>query len=132
MRAKILVVDDDTPLRSLVKNCLALDGHDVQEAQTGVETLAHIAQHDLDLILLDLRTSQVNAAALLPEIRKRDTIVGVLLVRALLTVDGHEGIIELGGDGHLWKPYDLDELQQQVATVLERVAQRRSASLHAQ
>jgi CheY-like chemotaxis protein len=52
--ARILVVDDDAAIRSVMQRCLALDGHDVQEANTGREALSLFRAEPLDLVITDL------------------------------------------------------------------------------
>jgi CheY-like chemotaxis protein len=52
--ARILVVDDDAAVRSVTRRCLALDGHDVDEATTGREALKQYRAKPVDLVITDL------------------------------------------------------------------------------
>ena len=52
--ARILVVDDDAAIRSVMRRCLALDGHDVEEARTGREALKRFRAELMDLVITDL------------------------------------------------------------------------------
>lgn len=52
--ARILVVDDDAAIRSVMRRCLALDGHDVEEAATGREALKLFRAEPMELVITDL------------------------------------------------------------------------------
>ena len=62
--AKILVVDDEEPIRSFVQRALAMDGHEVMTAQDGAEALDVLVEHRFDLLLSDIRMPLMDGVAL--------------------------------------------------------------------
>lgn len=115
----VLVVDDDAALRMLCRVNLELDGYDVMEAASVDEAAAQIAEHDVDVVLLDVRLGEGLGNGLmlldrLPE-GKRPAV-------ALLTgsVDLNKFEQPVGVDAIISKPFALDEL----ATVVRDLAAR--------
>jgi len=107
--AKILIVDDDGDLRTLLGLCFLRRGHSIVVASNGAEGLACVTAHAPDLVVTDLNMPVMNGLELLRRLRAnghRDLPVIVLTARA----DQRTAAIAAGADAFLVKPFSLREL----------------------
>jgi two-component system, OmpR family, KDP operon response regulator KdpE len=106
---KVLVVDDEPPIRKLLRMRLSTQGYDVVEAQNGKIALELLAESPA-LIILDLGLPDIQGIDLLRMIRDRDNNVPVVV----LSSRGDEAVkvqaLDLGADDYLTKPFGMDEL----------------------
>ena len=120
--SRILIVDDSSPARSLIRAIVTLDGHEVAEAGTGQEALAALAGEQFDLVILDLvMPSECDGYAVLEHIRK---LSGREETRVIAISDREEEIdtirsTELGALDHLSKPFGYDEMDRSIKRVLD-------------
>ena len=112
----VLVVDDDPDIQIMLQEVLQDEGYNVRLASNGREALEHVERERPDLIVLDLMMPVMDGRQFYQQFRARHHVeharVPVLLVSA-----GHslrETARELGTDGYLPKPFDLDVLVRQV------------------
>lgn len=108
MTHHILVVDDDSGIRSVIAELLADEGFDVATATNGSEALARIAQRRPTLVLLDLQMPVMSGWEVLTHLRKARVGVPVVFMTA-----GYRAQTEAeryGADGYVAKPFALDEL----------------------
>jgi CheY-like chemotaxis protein len=118
--AKILIVDDDGDLRTLLGLCFLRRGHSIVVASNGAEGLACVAAHKPDLLVTDLNMPVLDGLALLRHLRahgQRDLPVIVLTARA----DQRAAAAAAGADAFLVKPVPLRELG---ATAEQLLAER--------
>jgi DNA-binding response OmpR family regulator len=122
--ARILVVDDDAPTRTLLRRLLTSEGYVIDEAPDGPSAIEHLARVPADLLLVDVMMPGQDGLDLLAELR-RTSDVPVILV----TAKGDEGdrVIGLraGADDYVVKPFSVAELTARVEAVLRRVEHRR-------
>lgn len=108
----VLVVDDEADIRTLVRLVLEREDYRVLEAGDGQAALDAIADHDVDLVLLDLRMAPVDGWQVLRRLRDE----GALDRLPVLVVSAHAGpsavreALELGCRGVLGKPFAAREL----------------------
>jgi two-component system, OmpR family, KDP operon response regulator KdpE len=106
---KVLVIDDEPPIRKLLRMRLSTQGYAVVEAQNGKIALELLAQSPA-LIILDLGLPDIQGIDLLRMIRDRDNSVPVVV----LSSRGDEAVkvqaLDLGADDYLTKPFGMDEL----------------------
>jgi CheY-like chemotaxis protein len=115
----VLVVDDDDGIRSVVVPTLEDEGYEAAEATNGAEALALVRERMPALILLDMRMPLMNgwefAAAYKELPAPRAPIVVVTAGR-----DAAQKARDIGADGYLGKPFDLDQLTEIVARHVPR------------
>ncbi|MGR6840744.1 response regulator [Aliivibrio wodanis] len=116
--AKILLVDDDVELTSLLKDILSLEGYNVVEASNGLEGLAAVTD-DLDLILLDIMMPKMNGMDMLRKLRETNEIPVLMLTAKGEEIDRVIGL-ELGADDYLPKPFSDRELLARIRAILRR------------
>ena len=78
---RILIIEDEDPIRELIKLHLTMAGYEVLEAATGSKGLELIKNEEIDLILLDIMLPGIDGLSLLPEITKRDVSVIMLTAK---------------------------------------------------
>lgn len=115
----LLLVDDDTEIRSLVAEQLGAAGYSVIAACDGPTMRAALAGHEVDLIILDLNLPGEDGLSLCRETRtRRDTPIIMLTARGE-AIDKIIGL-EVGADDYLAKPFDPRELIARVRSVIRR------------
>jgi DNA-binding response OmpR family regulator len=129
---RVLLVEDDAAVRTLVRMLLEDEGLKVTEAPTGTAALESFAHGEFDLVLLDLRLPGVNGFDVCREVR-RTSDVPIVMVTA--QQDSHDVVagLELGADDYVTKPFNDRELLARVRAQLRRrhgsVAPPRSVDL---
>ena len=119
-RTSILVVEDEPAVAQVVKGRLELEGYDVHLAATGAAALSHAAEHQTNLVILDLRLPDMSGLQVARHLRKMSSPWELPIV--MLTAN-HEPVTQLygfahGADAYLTKPYNPVELVQTVRLCL--------------
>ena len=118
----ILVVDDEAPLRGMLCEALARDGHRAVAAADGREALERLAAERFDLVVCDVRMPGLDARGLLDELRRSQPgLAGRILLTSGDTVGSEpEDLARAEGLELLHKPFGLEELRERVQRLLER------------
>jgi len=106
---KVLVLDDEPPMRKLLRMSLSTQGYDVVEAQNGKIALELLAQNPA-LIILDLGLPDIQGIDLLQMIRGRNDSVPVVVLSSRDDEAGKVQALDLGADDYVTKPFGMDEL----------------------
>ena len=122
---KVLIVDDEPDVRSLVRSSLALARQDLTaiEAADGDEALAMIYSERPDLVVLDLALPRRDGFAVLEQVREKTDLPIIVLTARGLEEDKIKGL-QLGADDYLTKPFSPRELVARIESVLRRSAPR--------
>jgi two-component system, OmpR family, KDP operon response regulator KdpE len=115
----VLVVEDDTPLRTALRAGLRAQNVDVIDVASGEAAIAALTRHVPDLVLLDLNLPDVDGFAVLARARELSQVpVVVLTVRE----DRADKIraLDAGADDYVTKPFDTEELHARVRAALRR------------
>ena len=118
---EILVVDDEGEVRALLRKCFEREGFRVIEAKDGAELRAHIEEHPISLITLDLTLGGEDGLELAREIRAKLNVPIIMISGKGDTIDRVVGL-ELGADDYITKPFQLREVLARVRAVLRRYA----------
>jgi two-component system, response regulator, stage 0 sporulation protein F len=124
---RILVVDDEAPVREVLTEYFATEGYAVESAGSGVEALTVIRGGRADLVLLDVRMPGLDGVQVLRRIRELDEHVPVIMVTANEDVGLAKETLKLGAFDYVAKPFDFDYLDRAVAAGLARVGERTPA-----
>ena len=117
--AKILIAEDEAPLRNLVRMSLEAIGHQVVPTSDGAEALAVFAAQPFDLVILDVMMPQVDGFDVCREIRARSD-VPIIMLTALDSTDDMVRGFELGADDYIAKPFSFKEVQARIHAILRR------------
>jgi two-component system OmpR family response regulator len=117
--AQVLVVDDDSHIRQVVRYALERAGHTVEEAQDGAAALACVARSEPDLLVLDIVMPEDDGLSVCRRIRQTSRLPIIFLSSRDEELDRVLGL-ELGADDYLTKPFSPRELVARVSAVLRR------------
>ena len=115
---KILIVEDEKPIRDLIEMQLSAAGYSCTAISDGIQAADIIEAKKFDLILLDIMLPGVNGCELMEYIRP--TGVPVIFITAKFEVRDRVKGLKLGADDYIVKPFDIIELLARVETVLRR------------
>jgi DNA-binding response OmpR family regulator len=121
--AHILVVDDQKEICEVVQEYLSGEGYLVSSASDGTNMRRVMAQHPIDLVILDLMLPGEDGLTLARILRQESNVGIIILTGRGETVDRIIGL-EMGADDYLPKPFHLRELLARVKSVLRRVSAR--------
>ncbi len=116
---RILIVDDEERIRSLVASYLESDGFDVVEAANGREAVAEVERRKPDLVVMDVRMPGLDGFEALAEIRKFSDVYVIMLTARAEETDRIVGL-SVGADDYVTKPFSPRELVARVKAVLRR------------
>lgn len=118
-QTKILVVEDDREINSMLCEMLDENGYAAEGAFTGMEGLSRLRSGSYDLLILDLMLPYKSGDAVLQELRSFSSLPAIV-ISAKDTVQNKLDLFHLGADDYLTKPFDLDEVLVRVEAVLRR------------
>ena len=119
---KIMIVDDEPPIRKLLRMGLSTQGYDVLEASNGKIALDLLKQEPA-LIILDLGLPDIQGHDLLRMIRARNESVPIVVLSSRGDEAGKVQALDLGADDYLTKPFGMDELLARLRAALRHQLQ---------
>ena len=117
---RILVVDDDRPVREALQRALALAGYEVEAVADGEAALARMAQAVPDAVVLDVGLPGVDGLEVCRRLRRLGNRVPILILTARDAVDDRIDGLDAGADDYMVKPIDLDELAARLRAIERR------------
>ncbi|MCU0780965.1 MAG: response regulator transcription factor [Akkermansiaceae bacterium] len=117
---RLLIIEDELPMRTALVETLAAEGYRVQCAADGVRGLEMACTEPFDLVLLDVMMPGLDGYAVCRELRKRGRDLPVLMLTAKALVDDRVAGLDAGADDYLVKPFSLRELLARVRALLRR------------
>jgi len=124
MNERILIVEDETPMRTALADLLASEGYRALTASDGESGLERALAEKPDLILLDIMMPKLDGFALCAELRRLANPVPVLMLTAKGQIEDRVNGLDVGPDDYLVKPFSTDELLARVRALLRRVARK--------
>jgi chemotaxis protein CheC len=121
MKAKILIVDDSSMSRRIVRGFLESGGHEVCEATDGLAALDRYSVEKPDLVLLDLVMAGMGGLEVLQKLREIDSQARVIVATADIQHSTREMARRAGSRGFLNKPFQKEELLSGVKSALEKI-----------
>ncbi|MCX6537420.1 MAG: response regulator transcription factor [Acidobacteria bacterium] len=117
---RVLVIEDEAPMRMALEDILKADGYRVLCAADGQAGLALALDEKPDLILLDVMMPKLDGLAFCTELRRVAVVVPVLMLTARGQVEDRVAGLDTGADDYLVKPFSTDELLARVRALLRR------------
>lgn len=115
----LLVVDDESRIRELIRKYALFEGYQVEEAADGMEAVALCRTHHYDLIIMDVMMPELDGFSACREIRKSSQVPVIMLSARGEEYDRIHGF-ELGVDDYVVKPFSPRELMMRVGAILKR------------
>jgi two-component system response regulator MprA len=119
---RVLVVDDEPPVRTALERALRLAGYDVALAGGGEQALREVAAAAPDAIVLDVLMPGVDGLEVCRRIRSAGDTTPILMLTARDAVSDRVAGLDAGADDYLVKPFALDELLARLRALLRRTS----------
>ena len=116
---KLLIVDDEARIRSLIAKYAAFEGYETDEAADGIQAVTMCRKNRYDLIIMDVMMPELDGFSAVREIRKDSKVPVIMLSARGEEYDRIHGF-ELGIDDYVVKPFSPKELMMRVGAVLKR------------
>jgi DNA-binding NtrC family response regulator len=116
-KKKILVVDDEESLRTVLSTELASEGYDVGTAADGDDAITEMGKTAFDLVLLDIKMPRMNGFEVLKHVKDKHPRTRVIMLTGFADLKNAIESKKLGAEDFVSKPYDLVDL----LTTIERV-----------
>jgi DNA-binding response OmpR family regulator len=117
---RLLVIEDEAPMRTALAETLAAEGYRVRSTADGIAGLELACTETFDLVLLDVMMPGLDGFALCGELRQRGRTMPVLMLTAKGQIDDRVAGLDSGADDYLVKPFSLKELLARVRALLRR------------
>ena len=118
MSASILVVDDEPPIRRLLRTGLSTQGYRILDAPNGRAALAALSAESVDLVILDLGLPDMRGHDLLRMLRERHPDLPVVVLSSRDDEPSKVEALDLGADDYVTKPFGMAELLARIRTAL--------------
>ena len=119
---RVLVIDDEPPIRKLLRMGLSTQGYRVIEAADGQSALDHMREKP-DLVILDLGLPDMQGLELLRTMRTRDERVPIVVLSSRADEVAKVQALDLGADDYVTKPFGMDELLARIRAALRHQLQ---------
>lgn len=117
---KLLLIEDEPSVISLIQRSLSAAGHEITIAMDGKSGLEMALQHQFDLIILDLMLPVMNGMEVCRNLRNTNSSTPVLMLTALGTTENIVSGLDAGADDYMTKPFKLAELEARIRTLTRR------------
>jgi DNA-binding response OmpR family regulator len=116
---RILLVDDEQPIQTLLSFPLQRDGYEVVQASDGREALNRFSEQSFDLVVLDVMMPRMDGLEVCRRLRARSSVPIIMLTAKSEEIDKVLGL-ELGADDYITKPFSMREFRSRVKAALRR------------
>ena len=124
--ARILLVDDEQSIQTLLSYPLRKEGYDVVQATDGHQALARFDEQPFDLVVLDLMLPRLDGLEVCRRLRSHSSVPIIMLTAKSEEIDKVVGL-ELGADDYITKPFSLREFSSRIKAALRRAEMSRPA-----
>jgi two-component system, OmpR family, response regulator len=124
--ARILLVDDEQSIQTLLSYPLRKEGYDVVQATDGRQALDRFEEQPFDLVVLDLMLPRIDGLEICRRLRSRSSVPIIMLTAKSDEIDKVVGL-ELGADDYITKPFSLREFSSRIKAALRRAEMSRPA-----
>jgi two-component system KDP operon response regulator KdpE len=123
----VLVVDDEPPIRRLLRTSLRAQGYHVIEAETGRAALDVIKNERLEIVILDLGLPDLNGIEVIRRLRTSGSKIPIIVLSSRGDERGKVEALDLGADDYVTKPFGMAELVARIRTALRHRLQLQGA-----
>ena len=124
MDAKILIIDSDISLSTVLSDYLNSRGYETHITQTGKEALAFVGTAYCDIVLMEIQGLGMNGYDLLRELRHRQPELPIIVLTSRTDRENQMRAFQLGCDDYQFKPFSMDILIYRIEAILRRMRKR--------
>lgn len=111
MKEKILIVDDEQSHRTMLKAVLSMEGYVISEADDGISAIKAVENEPFDLVLMDIRMTDMDGIEAMREIKKISPSIPVVMMTAYASVKTAVEALKSDAYDYLTKPLEIEELK---------------------
>jgi DNA-binding NtrC family response regulator len=117
--SKVLIVEDDTIQREILKKTLGKKGFDVDDASSGEDAIDKVMSDSFDVVLLDIMLPKLNGLTVLTEVIKNKPKTKVIIITGFASIDNAVDAIKKGASDYISKPYSINDIVLSVRRAIE-------------
>lgn len=121
---RILVVDDEPPIRRFLRTSLSAQGYQVLEAEAGQHALDMLGRNHVDVLVLDLGLPDIDGFEVIRRLEQKGSTVPVIVLSSRDDEAGKVMALDLGADDYVTKPFGVEELLARIRAALRHRLQR--------
>ena len=121
---RVLVVDDEPPIRRFLRTSLAAQGYDIIEAEDGTKALEEVRRRPPDLLVLDLGLPGIDGLEVIRRLRGSGVALPIIVLSSRVDEAGKVEALDLGADDYVTKPFGVDELLARIRTAMRHKLQQ--------
>ncbi|MGQ3072896.1 MAG: response regulator [Ferrovibrionaceae bacterium] len=121
---RILVVDDEPPIRRFLRTSLGTQGYQVLEAEDGQGALDIIGRNHVDVLVLDLGLPDIDGFEVIRRLDQKGSTVPIIVLSSRDDEAGKVQALDLGADDYVTKPFGVEELLARIRAALRHRLQR--------
>ena len=119
---KLLIVDDESAIRTIIVKYATFEGYDTDEAENGMQALEKCKVNDYDLVVLDIMMPELDGFSVARELKKSEPLLPIILLSARGEEYDRINGFEIGVDDYVVKPFSPKELMLRIGAILRRVS----------
>ena len=121
---RILIVDDEPPIRRFLRTSLSSEGYLVIEADSGIAALDQVRRNRVDVVILDLGLPDIDGYEVIRRLRGGGSDVPVVVLSSRTDEPGKVAALDLGADDYLTTPFGVEELLARIRAALRHRLQQ--------
>jgi two-component system KDP operon response regulator KdpE len=121
---RILIVDDEPPIRRFLRTCLVAQGYRIDEAGDGQSALDYLRRNAVDVIVLDLGLPGIDGFEVIRQLRTSGSLTPIVVLSSRDDEVGKVKALDLGADDYVTKPFGMDEILARIRAALRHRLQQ--------
>lgn len=121
---RVLVVDDEPPIRRFLRTSLTAQGYDIVEAEDGTKALEEVRRRSPDLLVLDLGLPGIDGLEVIRRLRGSGVSLPIIVLSSRVDEAGKVEALDLGADDYVTKPFGVEELLARIRTAMRHKLQQ--------
>ena len=113
---RVLVVDDEPPIRRFLRTSLTAQGYDIVEAEDGSKALEEVRRRSPDLLVLDLGLPGIDGLEVIRRLRGSGVTLPIVVLSSRVDEAGKVEALDLGADDYVTKPFGVEQLLARILT----------------
>ncbi len=126
MEKRVLIVDDEIDIVSILKSQLEREGYKVVDFHNGTDALEYIQNHSVELVISDIRMPGISGTELFFKIRKIDPFLQIIIISAYPDLETITRMLEAGATDYIVKPFKIEYIKGIVAETFSKIERWRS------